>query len=211
MIANHAEENSQKFETIEHTLLQTLNVVSEYGVEGATTKRISKKTGMSTGILHHHFGTKENLIYEAYAYFVEDIRLKTLKVSKSEVDAFEKLIQYVLIHFSKDHSSPARAKIWLSFWSQSLSDDRVQRLLHVYHHRMISNFAHQFQIIYGDSAWASQAAKTYFANFQGFWVSSVVTQMYPTAQSTQQDIRRALTEIIHKNPLVTKPTTGDTQ
>ncbi len=54
-------------ETKEKILEAALELFVEYGLYGVATSKISKKAGVSAGILFHHFETKDKLISELYA------------------------------------------------------------------------------------------------------------------------------------------------
>ena len=54
-------------ETREKILEAALELFVENGLYGVATSKISKKAGVSTGILFHHFETKDKLIAELYA------------------------------------------------------------------------------------------------------------------------------------------------
>ena len=135
----------RKDQTVRNTIHHTLDVIGHYGIEGVTTKRISERTKMSTAILHHHFGTKDNVIYESYLYFIEDIRRQASVILKTDLSAYELLKEFGLMHFSDIQTSHVAAKIWLSFWLRSSEDKRVARLLTIYTTRFLSNTTYLFR------------------------------------------------------------------
>jgi TetR/AcrR family transcriptional regulator len=62
-------DNSKKQKILEASLEE----FSEYGYEKANTDRISKKAGVSKGLIFHHFGSKENLFIITINKCIDDI------------------------------------------------------------------------------------------------------------------------------------------
>lgn len=44
---------------------------AEHGFEGVSTRKIAKSASVNLGLIHYHFGTKENLYLEAFKYAVD--------------------------------------------------------------------------------------------------------------------------------------------
>lgn len=187
---------SQKNSTMRRTLQHTLELIGEFGIEGVTTKRISERMNMSTGILHHHFGTKDNIIYEAYAYFVEDVRLRAINLLKNQMSAEKRLLEFGELHFHTLHSSPVGANIWLNLWYKSVQDARVKRLLNIYHRRLVSKLTFLFLQIDPDHDWAKKSALHYFALIQGLWVSFVLSNLVTDTNKPSALLQQELNQII---------------
>lgn len=62
-------DNSKKQKILEASLEE----FSEYGYEKANTDRISRKAGVSKGLIFHHFGSKENLFIITINKCIDDI------------------------------------------------------------------------------------------------------------------------------------------
>lgn len=65
--------------------------VAEVGVAGSTFERVAGKAGVSRGLLHYYFGTKERLLVEVIRRDTE-IRIETLGDDLSRASTVDELI-----------------------------------------------------------------------------------------------------------------------
>ncbi len=66
----------------------TIYVVAEVGLQGATISLISKRAGMSSGIISHYFGSKHALIEASVQYL-----LSQLKIEHSLDNPYDRLLK----------------------------------------------------------------------------------------------------------------------
>lgn len=67
-------------EAKELILKAALNELAEVGIGNARTSSIAKRAGVTTGLLHYYFGTKENLIKEIIAHLTNPYHLNDITV-----------------------------------------------------------------------------------------------------------------------------------
>lgn len=139
------------------------------GLSGLTTKGISQRANLSTGIIHHYFDTKENLVYAAYVYLVRDLHQSSLAIFRSEPDPKKRLQAMIRMNFSSVHISPEARDVWPQFWAQAAHEPRAARLLRVYYRRFQTNLTHDFRALLGDRARAQTAANLLLASIHGIW------------------------------------------
>ena len=65
--------------------------VAEVGIAGSTFERVAAKAGVSRGLLHYYFGTKERLLVEVIRRDTE-IRIETLGAELRAADSVDELI-----------------------------------------------------------------------------------------------------------------------
>ncbi|MFZ1342576.1 transcriptional regulator BetI [Thiothrix eikelboomii] len=147
----------------------TLEEISTNGLSGLTTKGISQRANLSTGIIHHYFDTKDNLVYAAYVYLVRDLHQSSLAIFRAESDPKKRLQAMIRMNFSSVHISPEARDVWPQFWAQAAHEARAARLLRVYYRRFQSNLAHDFRALLGDRAKAQAAANLLLASIHGVW------------------------------------------
>jgi AcrR family transcriptional regulator len=58
-------------ERVDRIIAAMRDAVGEYGIAGATFERVAEQAGVSRGLLHYHFGTKEKLLIEVMRRDVE--------------------------------------------------------------------------------------------------------------------------------------------
>lgn len=147
----------------------TLQEIAANGLSGTTTKGISERADLSTGIIHHYFDTKDNLIYAAYVYLVLDLHQCTLTIFKNEPDPKARLHAMIRMSFGAVHVSPHGRDVWVHFWADSIHNERVSRLLNIYYRRYRSNLANAFNDLLKDTLQAREAAQLLLANIHGVW------------------------------------------
>jgi AcrR family transcriptional regulator len=65
--------------------------VAEVGIAGSTFERVSRKAGVSRGLLHYYFGTKERLLVEVI-HRDTDARIETLGAAMRAAGTVDELI-----------------------------------------------------------------------------------------------------------------------
>lgn len=65
--------------------------VAEVGISGSTFERVARKAGVSRGLLHYYFGTKERLLVDVIRRDTE-IRVETLGSALREAGSVEEVI-----------------------------------------------------------------------------------------------------------------------
>lgn len=142
----------------------TIAVVAEVGLQSATISLISKKAGLSSGIISHYFGGKQGLI-EATVRFL----LEALKIEAVDVTPRERLMRIVDLNFSELQQASSATKTWLSFWGQSMHDPELSRLQEVNKRRLVSNLRYSYkQLLPAETA--TEAAEMTAALIDGFWL-----------------------------------------
>jgi AcrR family transcriptional regulator len=74
--------------------------VAEVGVTGSTFDRVSRKAGVSRGLLHYYFGTKERLLVEVIRRDTE-VRIEVLGSALEEATSLDQVIGAFLATFQR--------------------------------------------------------------------------------------------------------------
>jgi len=153
--------------------------IGSHGLSGVTTKGISQRANLSTGIIHHYFDTKDNLVYAAYVYLVHDLHKSSLEIFHNEPDPYRRLRALIRMNFSSLHLSQEARDVWPQFWAHAAHDERVGRLLRAYYSRFHSNLAHSLRALLKDREKAHKVASLLLSNIHGIWFMHRFTP-YPT-------------------------------
>jgi TetR/AcrR family transcriptional repressor of bet genes len=148
----------------------TIQVVAEVGLKGATISLISKRAGMSSGIISHYFGSKHALIEASVQYL-----LSQLKILDSPDTPYDRLMKIVDLNFSDVQQADASTKTWLSFWGQSMHDPELYRLQEINKRRLVSNLRYSFKQLL-DPKTAYDAAEVTAALIDGFWLRCALSR-----------------------------------
>lgn len=154
----------------------TMESIAELGLHNTTIVSISRRAGMSSGIISHYFGGKQGLIEAALRYLLEQLG-KELRERMARTDGSpeQRLKCIVESNFSEFQRSDLAAKTWLSFWSGSMHEPGLQRLQQINDARLYSNLRYAFALRLPPQA-ATEAARQMAAMIDGFWLRSALSR-----------------------------------
>ncbi len=117
-----------------------------------TMSDIARRAGVSQGLAHHYFGSKEELILSAMRYLLADfgqsVRSK-LRAARSPRARVSAIIEASL---SSEQFQPGTVSAWLVFYNHAQSSAAARRLLNVYLRRLNSNLISALKPIAGPLA-----------------------------------------------------------
>ena len=163
-------------ETSQSIIDSTLSVIAVDGISNLTTKSISKRASISTASIHYFFDTKENLVYNSFAYMIKSIRLDMLDARKGQSDPIQRIRGVCETHFTARQLSEEAANIWPQIWSHATHDPKTARLVKIFGARMISNFTYDLRKLGLPAHQARLGAIELRAIVVGLWVEKQVTK-----------------------------------
>lgn len=111
----------RKFQIIQ----AALGLFLEHGYYGTKTSQISKRAGISEGLLFHYFPTKEILLEELINIGLEGMRMPTQINAKNGLDFF---YQFTVKLFSQAEENPLIAKMFVFMGHVVRAEDIPERL-----------------------------------------------------------------------------------
>jgi AcrR family transcriptional regulator len=108
----------------EEILESAVSQLNQRGLASIRVTDVAKSLGISTGLIFYHFGSKEQLIADAFA-FAADHDLDRLRIiSDSGAPVLDRFARAVSLY---GPTGDARGwRIWLEGWSGSLRNDRLR-------------------------------------------------------------------------------------
>lgn len=129
--------------------------IEEIGRSGSTditVAKIADIAGVSSGLAHHYFGSKEQILLSAMrrilSIFGADVRARLERADGHE----QRLEAIIKACFSSENFRPGITSAWLSFYVQAQFSPDTGRLLNVYFHRLSSNLRSNLRPLIGDRA-----------------------------------------------------------
>ncbi|MBJ2138904.1 transcriptional regulator BetI [Paraglaciecola agarilytica] len=153
----------------------TIESVAELGLRATTINSISKKAGLSSGIISHYFGGKQGLIEATVRYLLSNLKQSLLGGLKVDTTPEQRLMLIVEANFSRLQQQSDATKTWLSFWAQSMHDIELHRLQNVNSRRLCSNLACSFRQLMSVED-ARVAAELSAAMIDGLWLRAVLSK-----------------------------------
>lgn len=153
----------------------TMASIAELGMQNTTIISISRRAGLSSGIISHYFGGKQQLIEAALRHLLDQLG-KELRERMALTDGSpEQRLQCIVeANFSNFQRTELAAKTWLSFWARSTHVPGLKRLQQINNARLYSNLRYSFAQRLPKQA-ATDAARQTASMIDGFWLRSALS------------------------------------
>ena len=120
----------------------TIASIHEDGFGATTIARISKRAGLSGGIVAHYFNDKAGLLEATWRSIAEDLRVETVRRLKDARTPEERLLAVIDANFAPSQFVPEVVSVWLTYWALVPQTPTLKRVHAINERRMISNFQH---------------------------------------------------------------------
>ncbi len=147
----------------------TLESVHRYGLQKTTLARISAIAEVSTGIIAHYFGGKNELLEAAMRKLLKDLGHGVLSHARNAKTPREHIKAIIKGNFSFEQTHPRAVAIWLAFWAQALHNPELGRLQQVNRKRLHSNLIFWLKQLLPREP-AAQTAAGLAALIDGLWL-----------------------------------------
>lgn len=151
----------------------TIEALAEDGGLDARVSDIARKAGVSTGLAHHYFGSKEELFVEAMRHLLVLLGTASAasqKRSKTPQDRIDAILE---TNFSPRQFASSTIAAWLVFYVRSLKSEESRRLLSIYTKRLRSNLMYSILPLC-DREQAQKIAEGAAALIDGFWLRAAL-------------------------------------
>jgi TetR/AcrR family transcriptional repressor of bet genes len=129
--------------------------IAEIGAVGSldvTVSQIAKRAGMSSGLAHHYFGGKEDIMLAAMRRIMADYAREVLCRLVEARAPEDRLAAIVEGSFAPSNFRADAVSAWLNFYVLALSSDDARRLHRIYAGRLRSNLRQALRPLVGDLA-----------------------------------------------------------
>lgn len=129
--------------------------IAEVGRKGSldvTMAHIARRAGVSSGLAHHYFGGKEDLLFAAMRHILGLYGAAVGAGLATAGDPRARLEAIVRASFGPENFEADVIAAWLSFYVHAQSDPGARRLLAIYQRRLGSNLTHALRPIAGENA-----------------------------------------------------------
>lgn len=153
----------------------TLESVAQYGLQHTTIITISRIAGLSSGIISHYFGGKQELVEATVKHLLEQLKTALLaRVEQKDLSPAQRLEMIIEANFTQLQRSSPATKTWLSFWAQSMHQPGLARLQHINSKRLYSNLLFSFRQLLPNEKAITASMQT-AAMIDGFWLRSALS------------------------------------
>lgn len=156
----------------------TIATIEAHGFAETTIARISRRAGLSPGIISHYFGGKNALLAATMRWLLSDLRDATIARQRQAQGPVERIEAILAANFASPQFTPRVCTAWLSFYAQVPHEPELARLHRVYMRRLHSNLRHAFEALLAADA-AARAAEGMAALIDGLWVQAALSREAP--------------------------------
>jgi AcrR family transcriptional regulator len=115
--------------------------VAEHGIAGATFERVAARAGVSRGLLHYHFGTKERLLIEVLRRDVE-LRINAFDRAIAPARTVDEVVGAMLARFEDlIASEPGVFGLIVELFTAGRQNEEIRRELAAHYERSRQNLA----------------------------------------------------------------------
>ena len=120
----------------------TLASIHQEGFAQTTIARVSRRAGLSGGIVAHYLDGKAGLLEATMRALVDKVRGDILARLARARSPLERVLAVIDANFAPEQFSPEVVTVWLAFWSQVPHVPALARVQRVYQSRLRSNLRH---------------------------------------------------------------------
>lgn len=147
----------------------TVDAIHERGYCDVTISQIANRAGVSGGLAHHYFGSKDQLLAATMRHLLKDLgdgirdRLRNAETPRARISAI------IDGNFAIGQFREAVIAAWLAFYVQSRTTASNKRLLQIYSARLASNLTFNLRS-FMDHSEARCVAEGTASMIDGVWI-----------------------------------------
>lgn len=152
----------------------TIEAIHAYGYDDTTIARIAAKAGLSSGIISHYFGSKDELLAATMRSLLSDLRRQLLDRLAGAEKPMRRIEAVVAANFGESQCTAPVITAWLAFWAQVPHAPELARLQRIYSRRLRSNLRHELRRLGLDDARGEEVGEILGSLIDGIWVRAAL-------------------------------------
>lgn len=114
-----------------------------------TMSDIASRAGVSQGLAHHYFGSKENLIVQSMRHVLREFGASVTAELSRATTPRQRVRAIISASLANEQFKPETVSAWLVFYVHAQRSPAAKRLLNIYSRRLNSNLIHALRPIAG--------------------------------------------------------------
>jgi transcriptional repressor BetI len=151
----------------------TIASIHEVGLAESSLSRISARAGVSTGIVHHYFEDKAELLESTLRQLGNSLRQSVVRRLRAAKTPAQRLMAVVDGNIGADQFTPEGVSAWLAFWAQVPTHPRLARVQNVIISRLHDNLTHALRLLGRQDA--DEIASVTEALIDGLWLRAALS------------------------------------
>lgn len=143
--------------------------IHAHGSLDITVGQIAKRAGVSSGLAHHYFGGKDQLLVATMRHLLKLLSREVAERLRATDDPRRRVSAVIGGNFAPEQFRPEVITAWLAFYVNAQASDDARQLLRIYAHRLHSNLLDALaRMLSRDDA--EQVAEGTSALIDGLWL-----------------------------------------
>jgi TetR/AcrR family transcriptional repressor of bet genes len=143
--------------------------IHEDGLAHATVARIARRAGVSSGIVHHYFASKDDLLFETMRSLLADLRRDAVQRLAQARGDRDRLDAVIAASFGEGQFGESVFSAWLALYGSARQSPRLRQILSLYHRRLRANLMHDLRKLTSRAA-AIRISEAVGAMIDGLWL-----------------------------------------
>lgn len=147
-----------------------------------TVAQIARRAGMSSGLAHHYFGGKDQMLLAAMKQILSEFSQKMCAGLHQAKTPRERLEAVVHANFADHVFDRSKTSAWLSFYGLAQSNDQAAYLMRIYQRRLRSNLLFDLKSL---TPRADEIAAALGALIDGVYLRAALTGTGPDPKASE--------------------------
>ena len=153
----------------------TIAAIEENGFSDATVSRISARAGVSTGVVHHYFRNKDDLLEATLRDLANTLRREVVERLNRATTPRERVIAIIDGNLAPSLFTRAGVTAWLAFWGEAPNSPRLARIQDIIIRRLRGNLIHALRPIVAPPR-LERVAEGIGTLLDGLWLRAALTR-----------------------------------
>ncbi len=160
-----------------------ISAIHARGSLDITIRDIAKRAGVSQGLAHHYFGSKDALITSAMRHLLTEYGKQVRREISSADSPRQRISAIISASLGPDQFRPETVSVWLVFYVRAQESEEAHALLSVYTRRLSSNLIHSLRPLVGERAPA--VAEGIASMIDGLYIRKALGGLRPGVDAQQ--------------------------
>jgi TetR/AcrR family transcriptional regulator, transcriptional repressor of bet genes len=149
-------------------------VIHEQGFANATVVRIAQRAGVSAGMVHHYFESKDDLLFATMRHLLADLRADAVARLSRAAGPDQRIRAIIDACFGDEQFDEQVFSAWLALYGNARQSGRLRNILTLYHRRLRSSLMHELRRLIPEAE-ARRIAEGIGAMIDGLWLRYALT------------------------------------
>ena len=160
-----------------------ISAIHARGSLDITIKDIALRAGVSQGLAHHYFGSKDALIVSAMRHLLTEYGKQVRSEIKQAATPRARISAIIRASLGREQFRPETVSVWLVFYVHAQESAEAHDLLSIYSRRLTSNLVHNLKPLVG--ARARTVAEGIASMIDGLYIRKALGSLNGEEQAEQ--------------------------